>query len=121
MTAELRAREPVFHMEPEGADEAHFEAMLVDDYFEVGASGRVYTRENVMEIVLGRYGRGEPGIDNEVEDFRVRQIGDQMFIATYTLHQPDGHTTRSTRRSTVWTNTAGQWQVVYHQGTILSV
>jgi hypothetical protein len=118
-TAELRAREPIFHCEPEGSDRAHFDSLLVSDYFEVGASGRVYDRDLVLDIVVDRYERDDPGVLNEVEDFRVREIAPDTFIATYTLHQPDGHASRVTRRSTVWTNASGRWQAVYHQGTIV--
>jgi hypothetical protein len=119
ITASLRSREPVFHCEPAGSDRAHFEAMLVEDYFEVGASGRVYTRERVIETAVDRYERDDPGVDNELEDFLVLPIGDHLFLATYTLHQPDGHSTRTTRRSTIWTDAGSLWQVVYHQGTIV--
>jgi hypothetical protein len=119
IAAQLRGREPVFHREPEGADRAYFESLLVNDYFEVGASGRVYPRERVIETVVDRYERNDPDVPYEVEDFHAREIGAHLFVATYTLHQPDGHATRSSRRSTIWTDAAGHWQAVYHQGTII--
>ena len=92
---------------------------LVEDFFEIGASGRLYERERVIETVVDRYERDDPGVLNEVEEFAVREIGAHLFIATYVLHQPDGHARRSSRRATVWTNATGHWQVVYHQGTIV--
>ena len=121
IAAQLREREPVFHREPDGADRPHFESMLVEDFFEIGASGRLYERERVIETVVDRYERDDPGVLNEVEEFAVREIGAHLFIATYVLHQPDGHARRTSRRATVWTNATGHWQVVYHQGTIVEV
>jgi hypothetical protein len=119
IVAALNEREPIFHNDPPGADRAYLEALIAEDYFEIGGSGRVYSRERVIETVVDRYDREEPPVEYEVEDFAVRQIAPHMYLATYTLSQPDGHETRVTRRSTIWTNANDQWQVVYHQGTIV--
>ena len=114
---ELRSREPLFHNEPRHAGREHLESMTVDDFFEIGASGRIYSREHVLERVLSRYERDEPVLAPEVEEIFVRGIGPHAFLATYTLQQPDGHATRTSRRATVWTDREGHWQVIYHQGT----
>jgi hypothetical protein len=74
----------------------------------------------VIETVVDRYDREEPAVPYEVDDFAVRQIAPNMYLATYTLSQPDGHETRVTRRSTIWTDASGDWQVVYHQGTVVA-
>jgi hypothetical protein len=116
----LNEREPIFHNDPPGADRTYLEELIAEDYFEVGGSGRIYSRERVIETVVDRYDREEPAVEYKVEDFAVREISAQIFLATYTLSQPDGHETRVTRRSTIWTNAAGRWQVVYHQGTVVA-
>jgi hypothetical protein len=118
IVAELRSREPVFHNEPREGGREHLEAMTVPDFFEIGASGRVYSREHVLERVLARHERDEPIVENGIEGFSVLQIGPHAYLATYTLQLPDGHATRTTRRATVWTDRAGRWQVIYHQGTL---
>ena len=116
----LREREPIFHRDPASADRSYFESMIAEDFFEVGASGRIYPRERVIETVVDRYERDDPGVLNDVGDFEVREIGTHLFLVTYTLSQPDGHETRVTRRSTIWSDAAGHWQVVYHQGTVVA-
>ncbi len=118
--ATLTEREPIFHNDPPNADRVYLEALIAEDYFEVGGSGRIYSRERVIDTVVDRYDREEPAVEYEIEDFAVRQIAPNMYLATYTLSQPDGHETRVTRRSTIWTNSPGQWQVVYHQGTVVA-
>ena len=115
----LSEREPIFHNDPPGADRAYLEALIAEDYFEVGGSGRIYSRDRVIDTVVDRYDREEPAVEYEVDDFAVRQIAPSMYLATYTLSQPDGHERRITRRSTIWTNANDRWQVVYHQGTIV--
>jgi hypothetical protein len=117
---ELIDREPIFHNDPPNADRAYLERLIAEDYFEVGGSGRIYSRDRVIDTVVDRYDREEPAVPYDVEDFAVRQIAPNMYLATYTLSQPDGHETRVTRRSTIWTNASEHWQVVYHQGTVVA-
>lgn len=116
----LNEREPIFHNDPPGADRAYLESLIAEDYFEVGGSGRIYSRDRVIETVVDRYDREEPAVPYEVDEFAVRVIAPNTFLATYTLSQPDGHETRVTRRSTIWSNAAERWQVVYHQGTVVA-
>ncbi|MGK2877651.1 MAG: DUF4440 domain-containing protein [Solirubrobacterales bacterium] len=116
----LSDREPIFHNDPANADRAYLEALIAEDYFEIGGSGRVYSRDRVIDTVVDRYDRKEPPVPYELDDFAVRQIAPQMYLATYTLSQPDGHETRVTRRSTIWTDSSGEWQVVHHQGTVVA-
>src|SRR5664280_3907598 len=52
---ELRAREPLFHRRELGTTRSHFEAMTTDGFWEVGASGRAYSREYVLDILQERY------------------------------------------------------------------
>lgn len=116
----LKEREPIFHNDPPNADRSYLEALIAEDYVEVGGSGRIYSRERVIDTVVDRYDREEPAVEYNVDDFAVRQIAPQIYLATYTLSQPDGHETRVTRRSTIWTDSTGNWQVVYHQGTVVA-
>jgi hypothetical protein len=118
IVAELRSREPVFHNEPRDGGQEHLEAMTVADFFEIGASGRIYSREHVIERVLARHERDEPVLEHEIEEFFVREIGPNAYLATYTMQLPDGPATRTTRRASVWTDRSGHWQVIYHQGTL---
>lgn len=118
IVAELRSREPVFHDEPCEDARDRLERLMVGDFFEIGASGRIYTRENVIERVLSRHEHNDPAAESEIDDFSVREIGPHAYIATYTLTLLDGHAKRISRRASVWTDRAGHWQVLYHQGTL---
>jgi hypothetical protein len=48
---ELRAREPLFHRRELGTTRSHFEAMTTEDFWEVGASGRAYSRAYVLDVL----------------------------------------------------------------------
>ena len=114
---ELRDREPIFHRREPGTSRAAFEAMTAPDYWEVGASGRIYDRETCLAELERRY--ADPGYDPmaglEVSDFAVRAAGGGVWLATYHLRQGD----RNSRRVSVWRHTDEDWVLVYHQGTVV--
>lgn len=56
---ELRALEPIFHRSPAESSRRHFESMTAEDFFEVGASGRVHSRDLVLDTVARRYAERE--------------------------------------------------------------
>ncbi len=51
---ELRRREPIFHRPELARSRAELEAMTAEDFWEIGASGRRYSREYVLETVAAR-------------------------------------------------------------------
>lgn len=113
----LRRREPVFHRVEFGTTRAAFDAMTAPDFWEVGASGSVYRRDAVLDVLDQRY--ADPAYDPmaglEVDDFAVREAAQGIWLATYWLRQGE----RQTRRVSVWRRTAEGWQVLYHQGTVI--
>jgi hypothetical protein len=109
---ELRAREPLFHRRELGTSRSHFEAMTTDDFWEVGASGRAYSREYILDVLDHRYQSTDADLW-ETSDFYCRGVGLDVYLLTYTLRQGE----RVTRRSTMSKHTTGQWKVLYHQGT----
>ncbi len=113
--AELERREPLFHRPEFGTTRAEFEAMTAPDFWEVGASGEIYSRERVWATLERRY--AEPGYWASdtwtASDFLCREVAPHAYLLTYTLRQGE----RQTRRLTVWRRTDDAWQVMYHQGT----
>jgi|SRR4051812_24221444 hypothetical protein len=112
---ELMRREPLFHRAEFGTTRQDFEGMTAPGFWEVGASGRRFSREFVLEVLEKRY---EHVTDDvwEIGDFHCVDIAADNYLVTYTLIQGD----RVTRRTTIWRRTAGNWQIVFHQGTIVA-
>ena len=115
VTAALLAREPLFHRAELGTDRASFEAMTAADFWEVGASGQVYSRAFVLDV-LDRRMAEPPAEAWSVTDPCCRELGPGTYLFTYLL-ELNG---RVTRRATVWRHTAAGWQVLYHQGTVVA-
>ncbi|MGA9068640.1 MAG: DUF4440 domain-containing protein [Terracidiphilus sp.] len=114
---ELRRREPIFHTAEFGATTAEFERSTAPEYWEVGASGRRYSREFILA-----WAEDSPNhfVDAEaagwrMEDFGLRRLGPETYLLTYTLDQAG----RRTRRATIWQRSEG-WRILYHQGTIIA-
>ena len=111
---DLAAREPIFHRPEFGTTRANFETMMAPDFWEVGASGRRYSREEVLDVLETRHAKPCPDVW-ETSEFRCQRLAEDLYLLTYTLLQ-DG--SRLTRRATLWRRTAAGWQIVFHQGTL---
>jgi len=112
---ELILREPVFHRPEFGVTRADFEAMTAPDFWEVGASGKCYSREFVLDTLEKRYASPHEDLW-ETSDFRCRRLADDVYLLTYALVQ---NSERRTHRSTIWQRTPEGWKIIYHQGTIV--
>ena len=113
--SELSSREPIFHRPEFGTTRADFEAMTAEDFWEVGASGRSYSREFALETLEQRFSALHDDVW-ETSDFQCRQLAEGVYLLTYTLVQDRK---RVTRRATIWRKYEDGWKILYHQGTIV--
>jgi hypothetical protein len=112
---ELRRLELLFHPVNAPATPQSLEELVAPEFWEVGASGRRYSRESVLEVLKERQ-RAPAGAVWEAKDFHVAEISEHNYLLTYTLRQPG----RVTHRATLWRRSAAGWQALYHQGTVAS-
>jgi hypothetical protein len=112
---ELIRREPLFHRAEFGTKREDFEKMTAPEFWEVGASGRQYSRQLVLDVLEKRYENRTEAVW-ELGGFHCLEIATDNFLITYTLIQGE----RMTRRATIWRRTANGWQIVYHQGTMVA-
>jgi hypothetical protein len=115
ITDELRAREPLFHRPELGTAREDFDRMMAEEFWEVGGSGRIYSRAFVLDTLEQRHSR--PVAENLiVTNFKCQQLAADLFLASYTLDQSG----RISRRASLWRQAPEGWQVVYHQGTTVA-
>lgn len=95
-------------------DRAKVAALLAGDFIEFGSSGRVWTREAILEL-LATESFDRPAM----EDFQCHLIGDDAALVTYKTVRIDvGSGLRAAvLRSSIWIREAGEWRVRFHQGT----
>ncbi len=111
---ELKRREPIFHRPELGTTRADFESMTDPLFWEVGASGRLYSREFILDTLKDRLLKGFEDVW-ETLGFHCMEIAPDNYLVTYTLHQGP----RVTRRATLWRRTQSGWKILYHQGTVV--
>ena len=115
---ELIRREPIFHHPDLIWDASSFDDQIADDFNEVGASGRRYSRSEVKEIILGRLEgtRADSLADGyRIEEAESHILADDVVQILYILRTPS----RVTRRSTLYRRRDSTWQAVFHQGTVI--
>jgi hypothetical protein len=113
---ELRAREPIFHSLEFGSTHEDFARSTAPEYWEVGASGRRYSREFILANTEKIQSVNAAAAGWQCSEFGLCRLGTDVYLLTYTLRQND----RLTRRSTLWQSTAEGWRILYHQGTIVA-
>jgi hypothetical protein len=77
--------------------------LIADDFVEFGSFGRIYTKKDIL-----KYLPIEDHHELTVEDFMVKELAQNVVLATYSLN--------GCLRSSIWKNTNEKWQMVFHQG-----
>lgn len=90
-------------------DRARLSALVRDDFLEFGSSGRVYQKRMLIDMLTQ-----EQHAPVFIRDFSVRRLGSQTALVTY---RSVGQSGQEARRSSVWINSDGKWQIAFHQGT----
>lgn len=85
--------------------------LLHPEFIEFGSSGRVYTKEMMVQTMLHQ----TPGVV-KIKDFDVREVSDDVALVTYRTIGKEG---REARRSSIWLRRDSGWQIIFHQGTRL--
>ena len=112
--AHLRACEEALLDAAVRRDHARVAALLADDFREFGYSGRVWLREEILELLANE--TYQPAM---MEDFRCAWIAEGVALVTYLTVRidPKAGQTFTALRSSLWTKESGEWRMRFHQGT----
>ena len=92
------------------SDRAAVDALLHPDFIEIGASGRVWTRADLIQQISDFDSSREAGV--VAIDLTARELARGVVLVQYdTDHDGPVH------RTSLWLQTDGAWLVVHHQGT----
>ena len=89
--------------------------LLADDYTELGSSGKVYNKKDTIEAL-------QKGLAGQISahDFKVNLLTLEVALVTYAAVRRDNSNNKiSSLRSSLWKKTGGNWQIVFHQGTVI--
>ena len=88
-------------------------ALLADDFIEIGKSGRVWSRDEVVAALAA-----EPAMDGiTVGPMSGRRIAAGLVLVRYTTHHHGGAAT--VHRSGWWRKTTNGWRCWFHQATVV--
>jgi glyoxylase I family protein len=88
--------------------------LLADDFVEFGSSGRVWTRDGILDLLAGEI----PG-PIHMRDFECALLAEDVALITYRASRTEASTGTelSSLRSSIWTKKTGGWRLRFHQGT----
>ena len=115
LTAELSALEERLLLPDVRKSAIETASLLDDDFREIGASGRSYTKAEVLEAL-----KREPETRFEASGFAATPLGGDAALLTFRVARltADGGRVESLR-SSVWRRRDGRWRLLFHQGTPL--
>jgi hypothetical protein len=113
LTEELRSLEERL-LDPEIRRDRHAVAsLLAPEFVEFGSSGRVFTREQILELL-----ENEQPQRIELRDFAVQTLAPKAALATWRSIRLDGSKPEASfLRSSIWVFREERWQMIFHQGT----
>jgi hypothetical protein len=93
-------------------DKAYMDRILSEDYWEVGRSGRVYSRELALNAPARPIEARLP-----FDDLKMRQLAEGVMLLTYSIQDEYEGRLRRARRCSIWSHAPGGWRLTFHQGT----
>jgi hypothetical protein len=92
--------------------------LLAEEFREFGSSGRVYSRDSIVEALQIEALQTEIPKQLLLESFEARRLASDLALVTYRAlsEHPRTAPVRSLR-SSLWVFRRGRWQMLFHQGT----
>lgn len=95
------------------ADRQQVMALLAEEFFEIGASGKVYDRQGAAEALALADGGSV-----SLSDFLARALEPDLVLVTYrSFWRGPGDARAQALRSSLWRRTETGWMLLFHQGT----
>lgn len=91
----------------------YMERILASDFFEFGRSGRVYQRQDTLNVPSLAVIHAKLPLNS----FQAKLIADGIALITYISEVLYGDVIECANRSSLWCETPHGWQIKFHQGT----
>ena len=90
-------------------------SLIADDFFEIGSSGKIYTKHDVIEAL-----KNEPAFEGTISDFHAVPLTKEIVLVTYRMEEikKSPSPSRFSARSSIWKKMNGEWKIIFHQGTV---
>jgi hypothetical protein len=109
----------LFHLEQQllepstRRDATALTSLLADDFREFGSSGRIYTRQQIIDALAT-----ESPHTVTLNDSLCQQLAEDIALLTYRSTRTIAlKAATHTLRSSLWVYRDNRWQMIFHQGT----
>jgi len=106
--AEVALLTPAVRCDPD-----RLRAALAEDFVEIGRTGRLWTRDMVIDALGDELERGTP----ETEEWAFTRLSPELMLVTYVIRAAQGP---DSRHASVWDLSGDQPVIRFHQGTIVA-
>jgi len=90
--------------------------LLSDQFNEIGASGKMFTKNEVIEYILK-----SKQIKIMTYDYKLFKLSSSIMQLIYKeKSQLDENNYRYTLRSSLWKMYGNNWKMIFHQGTVVN-
>ena len=100
-------------------DFAAVEAVLDEDFREIGSSGRMFSKSEILDAM-----KVSQIVDCSFEEFHFLPVDSTCVIVTYvataTRILREREQSHRAYRSSTWVEKDGTWRIIFHQGTVLA-
>jgi hypothetical protein len=111
-TEKLRTLEESLWRAETRFDRELMESTFAPDFYEIGRSGRIHTRQACLDVARQPIDAVVP-----LPDFAVRVISPDVVQVTYSSLVRYDDTLEKGRRSSIWSRAGEGWLLRFHQGT----
>ena len=111
LAEDLRALEEALLRPAARYSVTELERLLTEDFREFGASGTIYDRAAIIDLLTQESRTTFTPI--EISEFATRKLGEDAALVTYRSKRGDA----VRLRSSVWRRENGSWRMMFHQGT----
>ena len=94
------------------SDARQLDDILCDEFREYGASGRVFTKAQIVADLTAETPEGL-----SLKDFRCEAVAEGVALVTYRSVRQTQSGEVASLRSSLWVQRKGVWQMLFHQGT----
>jgi hypothetical protein len=117
--AEIRRREEWFFRPDVRESRAELDAVVGDDFLEIGRSGRLYDKAAAVATLVAEPEAGAVTREYSIAEIQGRWLAPELAQVVFRLlvvlgGQGPAH---ESMRTSIWARREGGWQIVYHQGT----
>lgn len=91
-------------------DRRRVDELLHDDFVEHGASGRIWTKPEVLDDL-----EAGPAFVGDASSVTAVALATDVVLVTYEITG-----SRPSLRSSVWVRVGGRWRLRFHQGILLA-